>query len=245
MWFNWKHEYWHYKWCHFCYWITKTLTGSTNIDITNDVISATGLQTTLTGSTNIDITGGIISAVNLATTTQLGNKQDEINNSVSVSCDTLTTAGNVSIGGVITAPNQIGFLAYSKSASNVSGSNTQKLPYNEVKYNICGHYDTSTYIFTAPVVGIYIFYATYFTVDGQGGTVDLIKKVGTVEFTISRNQEGNNSPGNNEVRRFMIIIDCNAGDQLYALMRNSVIRLSSLNISDDTMFGPYGVQLLS
>ena len=75
--------------------------------------------------------------------------------------------------------------------------------------------------------------------------MDIIKKVGTDEFTISRNQEGNNTPGNNEVRRFMLIIDCNIGDQLYALMRNASIRLSSLNISDDTMYGPYGVQLLS
>ena len=55
--------------------------------------------------------------------------------------------------------------------------------------------------------------------------MDIIKKVGTDEFTISRNQEGNNTPGNNEVRRFMLIIDCNIGDQLYALMRNASIRL--------------------
>ena len=246
--------------------ISCDLRGSTNIEITGGIIPAVNLATTTQlGNkqdeikTTTDLTCNTLNATTI-TGTNLSygttdvetvitglqnNKQDDIISTTDLTCNELTTAGNVSIGGVITAPNQIGFLAYSKSASNVSGSNTQKLPYNEVKYNICGHYDTSTYIFTAPVVGIYIFYATYFTVDGQGGTVDLIKKVGTVEFTISRNQEGNNSPGNNEVRRFMIIIDCNAGDQLYALMRNSVIRLSSLNISDDTMFGPYGVQLLS
>jgi hypothetical protein len=122
--------------------LQKTLTGSTNIDITNDVISATGLQTTLTGSTNIDITGGIISAVNLATTTQLGNKQDEINNSVSVSCDTLTTAGNVSIGGVITAPNQPSFRAFPSVDDTVNGTTT--LPFDTIDFDNRGGYDTTT-----------------------------------------------------------------------------------------------------
>jgi len=54
--------------------LQKTLTGSTNIDITNDVISATGLQKTLTGSTNIDITNDVISATGLQKNTNRKHK---------------------------------------------------------------------------------------------------------------------------------------------------------------------------
>jgi len=162
----------------------------------------------------------------------------------SLNVDTITTTGYISIGGVIKAPNQIGFLAFSKSASSVSGNNTQKLPYNQVKYNIGGHYDTTTYIFTCPLVGRYLFFVNYFTISGNSATVDLIRDDGTTELTILRSQ-GSASPSNNEGRSAHIVIDCNIGDQLYGLMRNDAIRLSPFTYSDYSIYGPFGVQLLS
>ena len=161
-----------------------------------------------------------------------------------LSVDTITTTGNIYVGGVITAPNQIGFLAFSKSSLSVSGTNTQKLPYNQVKYNIGGHYDTTTYIFTCPLVGRYLFFVNYFTISGNSATVDLIRDDGTTEITILRSQ-GSASPSNNEGRSAHIVIDCNIGDQLYGLMRNDAIRLSPFTYSDDSIYGPFGVQLLS
>ena len=54
--------------------ISCDLTGSTNIDITGGIISATGLQKTLTGSTNIDITNDVISATGLQKNTNRKHK---------------------------------------------------------------------------------------------------------------------------------------------------------------------------
>ena len=88
--------------------VSCDLTGSTNIDITGGVISATGLQNELTGgtnisivddvvscdltgSTNIEITDGVISATGLATTTQLDTKQDTITFSTDLSSNSLNT----------------------------------------------------------------------------------------------------------------------------------------------------------
>jgi len=88
--------------------VSCDLVGSTNIEITDGVISTTGLQEQLSeganisivdnvvscdlvGSTNIDITDGVISTTGLATTTQLDTKQDEITTSTDLSCNSLNT----------------------------------------------------------------------------------------------------------------------------------------------------------
>ena len=88
--------------------VSCDLVGSTYIDITDGVISATGLQEELSertnisivdnvvscglvGSTNIEITDGIISTTGLPTTTQLDTKQDEITTSTDLSCNSLNT----------------------------------------------------------------------------------------------------------------------------------------------------------
>ena len=94
------------------------LTAGTNIDITSGVISTTGLQNELTtganisiegdeiscdltAGTNIDITDGVISTTGLATTTQLGTKQDEIDNTTDLNVNTLTAVGNISTTGYV------------------------------------------------------------------------------------------------------------------------------------------------
>ena len=64
----------------------------------------------------------MISALNLATTTQLGTKQNVISNTVSVSSNELTTAGDVSIGGIISSPNQISFRAIRQGDKIISTS---------------------------------------------------------------------------------------------------------------------------
>jgi len=145
---------------------------------------------TLTGSTNIDITNDVISAVNLATTSQLGTKQNQINNTVSISCDTLTTAGNVSIGGVITAPNQILFKA---SVINTEETHNARepVPYNGIYQDTGNGYNTTTYIYTVPVAGTYYFYANTFSTSGSENHVaDITVKRGTVERAIARIEKG-------------------------------------------------------
>ena len=42
---------------------------------------------------------------------EIGTKQDEITTSTDLSCNSLTTTGNVDVGGLILAPNQVSFKA--------------------------------------------------------------------------------------------------------------------------------------
>jgi hypothetical protein len=57
-------------------------------------------------------------------------------------------------GGYVTVPFQPAFSAYGNSATLSSG---QTLPYATTTFNIGGNYNTSTYRFTAPVTGVYVF----------------------------------------------------------------------------------------
>jgi len=181
---------------------------------------------------------------NINTINSSGSANISVGNFSTLNASTINTSGDVSAGGIISAPNQIGVLAYSKSGDTVAGNNVTKLPYEETEYNIGGHYNTSTYVFTCPVAGRYYVYASYYTVDNQGGTVDLILDDGSSTRIISRSQEGSNAPGNNQKRQMSVIIDCSVGDELYARMANAQIRLRQNTTSTDEILNPFVVQFL-
>jgi len=195
-----------------------------------------GYQETLIAGTNISIAGNILSSTADANFSSV--------NTSTLNALILFVGGYVSIGGIITAPNQIGVLAYSKSGDTIAGNNVTKLPYEETQYNKGGHYNTSTYVFTCPVAGRYYVYASYYTVNNQGGTVDLILDDGSTTRIISRSQEGSNVPGNNQKRQMSLIIDCSVGDELYARMANAQIRLRQNTTTDDEILNPFVVQFL-
>ena len=83
-----------------------------------------------------------------------GGGGTNVDSTTDVSCNTLSTVGDVTVGGIILAPNQISFRATYIGVYIVINSNT-KLPYNVETRNIGGGYNTSTYEFTAPVSGSY------------------------------------------------------------------------------------------
>jgi len=69
-----------------------------------------------------------------------------------------TTRMTITNAGIITTPYQVSFKAY------ISGSNpsltkgvTSTIPYNNEQYDVQGNFNTSTYKFTAPVAGKYLF----------------------------------------------------------------------------------------
>ena len=70
-------------------------------------------------------------------------------------------------------PNQPAFSAYASSGSIAAN---QIMPYNTAVINRGGHYNTSTYRFTAPVAGIYLF-----------SVYDIGQTSGTSRFSLYRN----------------------------------------------------------
>jgi hypothetical protein len=59
--------------------------------------------------------------------------------------------------GIITAPSQVSFKAYISNNINPTKSANLTVPYNVEEYDTQGNYSTSTYKFTAPVAGKYLF----------------------------------------------------------------------------------------
>jgi len=210
--------------------------------------SIEGYQETLIAGTNITITGNTISSAGSGGTLPANANFSSVNTSTlntnTLNASTIDTSGDVSIGGIISAPNQVGFLAFSRSNATVSGTNTQKLPYNQIVYNIGGHYDPSTYVFTCPISGRYLCVVNYFNLVNQGATIDLIKKSGSTQLTILRNQ-GDISPDNNVQNSATIITYANVGDQIYGLMRYGALRLSPINYTNDSVYGPYSIHLIA
>jgi hypothetical protein len=65
---------------------------------------------------------------------------------------------SISSAGIITAPSQVSFKAYfSGSNPSITKSVITTLPYNAEDYDTQGNFNTSTYRFTAPVAGKYLF----------------------------------------------------------------------------------------
>jgi hypothetical protein len=208
--------------------MTSLLQKINEVDLKVDGLDSSNLQTQITTNSN-DIS------------TLQTNTQDKL-----IAGDNITIVGNTisSSGGGTTE--DIGFLAYHNTTTTYSSP--QKLPYNLVRYNSGNGYDNSLYIFTVPVSGKYYFYASYFTVSGSSGTVDLmLKKVGEEQKLQARGQEGQSTPSTHERRTVSVIVECEVGDQLYGVISFNTVRLSpgTYNSSDDTIYGPYGCQLIT
>tara|TARA_R110002074_G_scaffold204024_1_gene372233 strand:- start:194 stop:715 length:522 start_codon:yes stop_codon:yes gene_type:complete len=70
--------------------------------------------------------------------------------------------------GRVTTPSQPYFAAYMDGATWASTNADIALPFNYTDVNIGGHFNTSNYRFTAPVVGVYAFSAGFITNSTSG-----------------------------------------------------------------------------
>ena len=92
----------------------------------------------------------------------LVNANNGINAATTLSLQTGgTTRLGISSGGIVTAPSQPGFLASVTSnyaiAANGAVVNFDSVTADSRSFNTGGHYSTSTFRFTAPVAGKYLF----------------------------------------------------------------------------------------
>jgi len=75
-----------------------------------------------------------------------------------------TTAMTIDNAGRVTTPSQPYFAAYMDTGGSWVSTNADiALPFNNTDVNIGGHFNTSNYRFTAPVVGVYAFSAGFIT----------------------------------------------------------------------------------
>jgi len=95
----------------------------------------------------------------------------------------------VDSSGRVTMPYQSGFMAGIASTSDATITSGNYVPFNTVTggFNRGSNFNTSTYLFTAPVAGVYYFvYSIFFTSSG-GNTVDmqsvLVKNGSSQTFT--------------------------------------------------------------
>jgi len=121
-----------------------------------------GYQQTLIAGTNISIDGNILSTTAEANFSTV--------NASNLNALILFVEGYVSIGGVISAPNQVRFRA-SRTSGTIVNTNVI-LPFDKTLENVGNGYSNTTYTFTAPVTGTYFFYAQLFTFGETGFRVD-------------------------------------------------------------------------
>ena len=81
------------------------------------------------------------------------------------------SAMTIDSGGRVNLPQLIAFTAYANSNSSLNVSVGSKLPYDVAIINKGNGYNTSTYVFTAPVAGVYWFsYSAWNSSSGTGRT---------------------------------------------------------------------------
>ena len=140
---------------------TITNTGVTTTDLTSNTLETAGdILINTTGNPNLTVKtsgAGNNPFVRIQADTNywdlqsiFSNTNDELDFRYNGSSRMMLTKD-----GYVLKPNQPSFHAYRSSTQSISGQVVFAL--NSTLHNIGGHYDTSTYQFTAPVTGSYFF----------------------------------------------------------------------------------------
>lgn len=131
-----------------------------------------------------------------------------------------TTAMTIDSSGRVSLPQQIGFLAEG-SASYVAYSSLDTLAYNSVtnagQFNNGGHYDITTYKFTAPIAGMYFFHASAYanavTSSGLRLQHDNSSGVGITSYRYyDTNTRG---------KQISAVVNMSVGDKIYVLTEDA------------------------
>jgi hypothetical protein len=134
-----------------------------------------------------------------------------------------TLAMSINSNRQITMPYQPCFRAYYGSGGTADFTTNTILPYNTTQVNIGSHYSTSTYKFTAPVAGRYIFGASTY-VAGVGSMWDIT----TANLgVIARNEWRVTSASQtvNSIISTTTIVELSAADTVWVVWTSDTVRL--------------------
>ena len=120
---------------------------------------------------------------------------------------------NIDSAGRVTTPYQPSFQAFSSSNTPI-GSGTNVLPFNATNFNVGSHYNTSTYRFTAPVAGVYLFSVNLNLYTAPGIMMPAVRINGSSAYYGSR-LSGNISGDNN--LNLIVLLSLSVNDYVEAL----------------------------
>jgi len=189
-----------------------------------------------------------------------------------LSVDTITTAGNVDVGGdllvgdvnvangILTNTNNlssvqtqvdslidifsqgISFRAY--SLSSVTISSDQNLPFDNESYDSQGTYNTTTYVYTIDIAGTYIFTFGLYVVNGSTATINLIRKRVGTGVVIQQSTNGS-ATGDNTSFYVATIAECESGDEIYAYLASGSCRLAISDLTEPNNYTSFSGSRLS
>tara|TARA_R100000388_G_C7131040_1_gene105447 strand:+ start:51 stop:539 length:489 start_codon:yes stop_codon:yes gene_type:complete len=130
-------------------------------------------------------------------------------------------------------PDRPAFKAYHSVASGAHQEVTHNtyviLPLNATDFNIGGHFNTSTYKFTAPTGGIYYFYAQVYQ-DKAGGIRYVAIFKGSTNVARSQSQSSTNDDATATVSQ---LLQLNAGDTVSSYVYHATDTSSSYYTGGD------------
>ena len=155
-----------------------------------------------------------------------------IDSSTDLTCSTLTTINNATIGGRLTIANRISFRVGRETGSNFSGNVT--MPLNFEDYDYSNSYNTGTYTFTAPIKGMYVFYINISSNGNNSFGLNIRVNSPITSRTILRLIQNQNGAGSNKTTCGTTITLLEANDQVSVVKTNGIIRFESY---PDSFFG--------
>jgi hypothetical protein len=162
-----------------------------------------------------------------------------------LTCDTITTTGNVDVGGSLMVEDVnvkdtltsvqtqvdalinftgggVNFRAY--TLSSATQSTGQNLNYNIIDYDTENSYDTSNNIYTIVIGGTYVFTLGWSSVVGSTAVINLIRNRNSVETILQQSTNGENTTNHN-VFFLTTIAECETGDEIYAYLDSGSCKL--------------------